>query len=695
MPPVKRALAPLALLGLASTLACATAGSAPAGRPSGPGGAKGHAAAPVMEVPDLAVRALLLLVADRRMYEPVSFEKARDGGVELRTTLALVLGRVDDPRAQTYLAELLADPDPEVRRAAAFAVGERGAQAAIPLLRSATVDPDDETGTLAVEALGKLGAQVTDVGDALTALSEEQRWRRLLPYLFRFKEEATVPLAEAGLAVADPALHARAAYALARTPLAEAAPRLRTLLADPDPFVRGWAARALGEVGDAGAGDLARLRPLLDDPAPGPIIEALRAGRKLVLAGSAAAPDDWRARLLALLDDPRPHVRVTAVEASAAWLLDPALGDALAARAGADADPAHRPEREEAMVALAVGGDARADGLVTRAAAGTDRELRAKAAEAAGYLALAEKGDAAAKVTALLDRLLHDPNAKVRVAALEASIVAAGDKAGDLVAEALARDTDAGVRAVAFDWAVDHPVVPVEALGQATVLALADRNVESSLAAVRALAARAEAEPKERGALVAILERLAETRDFPTRRAAVAALAGLGRKAPEVGPVDTRLEVEAYSEILQRTFRPRTVEMVTSAGTLRIRLDCPQAPMTCLNFLNLATQGFYKGLTFHRVVPDFVVQAGDPRGDGYGGPGYEIRDEINLQRYDRGAVGMALAGPDTGGSQFFITLSPQPHLDGSYTLFGHVFAGDDVLDRIVRGTVIESVTEVL
>lgn len=696
---------------LAALLACTTAGPGPAGGVGpgpGPATASGAVAAgtgpaPVIDVPDLSTRALLLLVSDRRLFEPVSFEQARGGPVGLRRDLALILARLDDPRAAAYLGELLADPVPEVRQAAAFGFGELGRREASGLLRAAVADPDRETGVLAVEALGKLGADVTEVGDGLTPLSEAERWARLLPHLFRFQVEATGPLAEAGLGVADPALHARAAYALARTPRPEAAPALRGLLADPDPFVRGWAARALGEVGDGT--DLARLRPLLDDPAPGPTIEALRAGRRLVLAGAAAAPDDWRARLAALLDDPRPHVRITAVEAAGAWLLDPDLGAALARRArveSAEAAAAARPEREEALVALALGGDPRAGELTALGAAATDRDLRAKAAEAAGYLLLASSeasvapaaGTGSERVAALLDRLLHDPEPKVRVAALGAAILAAGPKAAEVVTEALARDTDPGVRASGLDWAAAHPEVPVEALAEATVLALADRNVESSLSAVAALAARAAAEPLERGALVAVLEKLATATDYPVRRAAARALAELGRTAPPVGPVASRLEVAAYTEVVQRTARARTVEMKTSAGTLRLRLACPEAPMTCLNFLNLARQGFYDGLTFHRVVANFVVQAGDPRGDGYGGPGYEIRDEINLLRYDRGAVGMALAGPDTGGSQFFITLAPQPHLDGGYTVFGHVVAGDDVLDRIVRGTVIESVVEV-
>ncbi|HBL26994.1 MAG TPA: peptidylprolyl isomerase [Acidobacteria bacterium] len=143
-----------------------------------------------------------------------------------------------------------------------------------------------------------------------------------------------------------------------------------------------------------------------------------------------------------------------------------------------------------------------------------------------------------------------------------------------------------------------------------------------------------------------------------------------------------------------QTWKPRTVEIRTVRGVIRVELACPQAPLTCLNFLQLAGQGFFNGLTFHRVVPDFVVQAGDPRGDGAGGPGYDIRDEINPLRYERGTVGMALSGPDTGGSQFFIALAPQPHLDGGYTVFGRVTAGDEVLDQIQADDRIEQVVEV-
>jgi cyclophilin family peptidyl-prolyl cis-trans isomerase len=123
----------------------------------------------------------------------------------------------------------------------------------------------------------------------------------------------------------------------------------------------------------------------------------------------------------------------------------------------------------------------------------------------------------------------------------------------------------------------------------------------------------------------------------------------------------------------------------TIRGPMQLELFGADAPLTVSNFLSLARSGYYRNTRFHRVVPNFVAQDGDPRDDGNGGPGYSIRDEMNRRRYERGAVGMALSGPDTGGSQYFITHSPQPHLDGHYTVFGRVIKGFDVLDRIVQG----------
>jgi cyclophilin family peptidyl-prolyl cis-trans isomerase len=115
------------------------------------------------------------------------------------------------------------------------------------------------------------------------------------------------------------------------------------------------------------------------------------------------------------------------------------------------------------------------------------------------------------------------------------------------------------------------------------------------------------------------------------------------------------------------------------------------APITAGNFITLARKGYFDGLSFHRVVPNFVIQGGDPRGDGEGGPGYTIRDELNQEPYLRGTVGMALSWRDTGGSQFFITHSPQPHLDARYTVVGRVVSGMEVVDAINQWDVMQRV----
>ena len=213
--------------------------------------------------------------------------------------------------------------------------------------------------------------------------SSDLRWARLLPPLFRFKEETIVALAERGLAQSDPELHARAAYALSRDPFPKAVPILRKLLADPNPRVRAWAARALGLVGTDE--DLPALRPLLDDGDPGPLIQALRAARALIAGGKAQAPGDWAPRLRTLLDDSRPGVRASAPEAASVWAAgSPEIGDALAARvAGGEAW-----EKGMALVALAAGKHPRAAELAASAGSSADVALRARAAEAAGLLGL-------------------------------------------------------------------------------------------------------------------------------------------------------------------------------------------------------------------------------------------------------------------------------------------------------------------
>ena len=137
-----------------------------------------------------------------------------------------------------------------------------------------------------------------------------------------------------------------------------------------------------------------------------------------------------------------------------------------------------------------------------------------------------------------------------------------------------------------------------------------------------------------------------------------------------------------------------TVSIETNRGTIELTLNPQHAPQTVNNFVFLAKQGYYDGVKFHRVIADFMIQTGDPTGTGRGGPGYRFGDECkgNPLKHERGVISMANAGPNTNGSQFFITHVATPHLNGKHTVFGKVTSGLDIVDAIEQGDVMESVT---
>ena len=139
------------------------------------------------------------------------------------------------------------------------------------------------------------------------------------------------------------------------------------------------------------------------------------------------------------------------------------------------------------------------------------------------------------------------------------------------------------------------------------------------------------------------------------------------------------------------------VTMETTAGTLEIELYPEHAPLTVNNFVFLTNEGFYDGITFHRVIANFMIQGGDPTGTGRGDPGYKFADEVygNPLTHDRGVISMANSGPNTNGSQFFITHAPQPHLNGKHTVFGKVTSGLEVVDKIKQGDKMLKVTAVV
>lgn len=664
--------------GLAGFLLVAVVGCASVGPPPfrDPKAAKKES---VTRIEDLQLRGLLLLLADRRIYEPYAVNAALEGGTEVRESLAVTLGRVGLRPGQPILLELLEDPAPRVRRAAAFALGETGFRASAEAVLRHVKDSDRETGTLAVEALGKLGVSVLQVGEALADLGEAEFWPRLLPSLYHYQEEAMIPLALLGLEkVEDSRLRSLAAYALAREAFPGTLEDLRSLLSDQDPWVRSLGARGLGKLGEARAID--SLFPLLQDTFPGPVVQALRAAGRLVSEGALAAPETWRTEILRLFRDDRPVVRQTAIEVSWAWLLDEDLGAALVAIA-ADSKDSLGPA---ALLSLAKAAHPQATGLVARSLASTDPLFRARGVEAASLLGL----------WSVVEHGLNDVDPRVRAAVFRVCLAAGEACSRD--SEPLARqglsDPDVGVRSVVFEALATHPLLSTEDLLWAWANSSKDREEASRMAGIKALVARGKRAPSEEAKVVEALLQLARDRRRLVRRQAVKGLRDLGHQAPSIGPLESQRPAEAYEDALLRSLRPRRITIATDRGDLEVELACPEAPMTCLSFLQLAEQGFYDGLSFHRVLPDFVVQSGDPREDGLGGPGYTLRDEINRIRFDRGVLGMAISSPDTAGSQFFLTLSPQPHLDGEYTALGRVVAGDEVLDLLVEGDLLHQIT---
>ncbi|MFL5493499.1 MAG: peptidylprolyl isomerase, partial [Gemmatimonadales bacterium] len=337
---------------------------------------------------------------------------------------------------------------------------------------------------------------------------------------------------------------------------------------------------------------------------------------------------------------------------------------------------------------------------------------RSRSAAARIYARAAGKADfAASSPHSRLDAVIRDPDGRVSTAALEAAVRqgsgivataaleaavgAAGDSAArirPLLLEGLGNaDFYARVNAIGgLGQSADPADAP--ALLDAYARAQRDSMDDAAIAAADALGAVAKKDP---GVARAFFGRFARSGDYLVREH-VAAAFGDSAAARAWGaplPVMTGRTMEWYRGLVRRgqaTPRPR-VRIVTERGTIDLELFADDAPLTVENFLALARRGYFNGQEWPRVVPNFVIQGGDPRGDTNGGPGYAIRDEINRHPYETGTLGMALSGPDTGGSQWFVTHSPQPHLDGTYTVFGRVVNGTATVARVTQGDVIRTI----
>jgi len=613
----------------------------------------------------------------------------------VRRRAAQAVGRVGLAEGVAPLAAVLAgDRDAEVRQMAAFAMGLIGHRSAVEPLRAALRDPSLLVQGRAAEALGLIGdaesaqaiasmatarlAAVKTAGleadEGAYPLDPAAEALRLAIYALTRLKAADALVS----AVLDPAGQPRlawwpVAYALARTEDARVVPALATLLRSGGSVARAFAARGLGA--RRAAESVAALVPLAQGWRADPRV-AVAAIRALAQIGSGEAAAPLRA--VAQARDADPNLRLEALAALGA-LKDPASVE-IALDAVTDRWPAMRAAGLRALKDIDLD-----TFIIVLSGLDADPHPSVRAAVVSLLPALGPPR-AAPRLAAMLGG--QDPAV---VAAAIVAMAGMPEKPKDLAAtlERLLASGDVIVRAAAASALGElKPAGGAAALTAAYRAGAADDLYQARAAAIAALAKYGAA-----AAAPALNEALGD-KDWAVRLRAAALLRELdpatdasSRIRPAPGP-----PVEAYAA--PALVAPRVsphVFLDTDKGTIEIELAVLEAPLTAGNFMALARSGYFSGMAVHRVVPNFVVQAGDRRGDGEGGPGYTIRDEINTLPYLRGTVGMALDGADTGGSQFFITHSPQPHLDGRYTVFGRVAAGMDVVDRLQQGDVIRRV----
>ncbi len=633
--------------------------------------------------------------------EPDLVALLSDPEPQLRRRAALALGRIGLPEGVAPLATSLSDPEVEVRQMSAFALGLLGDETATEALLAALDDTEPVVQGRAAEALGRIGA--ADAAPAIGALV-----RRHVTSAFDLDpDDVSFPLAPEveAFRLGLYALGALKAY----EPLADA-----VLQENGQPVLWWWpVAHALQQTGDSRALDaLVTLATVQGS------VGVAFAAQGLGAIGDTDAPAAAGA-LLSLLDLERrdEHVIATAIRALAD-LDDPRIGDELRqfairrelsptlrleALAALQEQPASGvtevfvelmtdpwpPMRAAALKALAR--TAPDTFMLVLSGLGRDPDWRVRSALAQG-LAFTEPEAATYQLTLLLE----DEDARVIPAVLQSlathrvpdveQVLLGQLGSDDVVVRKTAATLLGGLGAEASSAEVQSPVV--SALVRAFEGARDDASYLARAAILDALTAIGGTEAES------TLSDALRDADWAARLRAVE---GLDVLRPDrshtdaIRPAPGRRSVDFTSPRLVRPTVSPHVYVETDYGTIELELNVIDAPVTADNFMTLARSGFYDGLTFHRVVPNYVVQGGDPRGDSEGGPGYTLRDELNQIPYLRGTVGMALDWQDTGGSQFFITHSPQPDLDGRYTAFARVVDGMDVVDQIRQGDVIRRV----
>jgi cyclophilin family peptidyl-prolyl cis-trans isomerase/HEAT repeat protein len=647
---------------------------------------RGAAQVPADET-TIGVLGALLAASDARRFEAAPLREALShANLAVRRQGALAAGRMGDPAAVDFLLPALNDSSQYVQAAAAFALGVlKDARAIAALMLSVRSEGQIEAVTAIAKIGGDEGARAlaeiiaSATPEASSTVVDQallDAWRlggrAPLGQLVRFAEARTS------------ATRWRALYSLARLRAAAGAPLLIRALSDQDPQTRAVAARGItralldsARIDPRGAVDA--LRPLLDDPDAQIRVNALRA--------LASLRDSSVAGAVAPLAADRDIGVAVQAETTLGVIRGAAALEALRARSTSSVFALRR----QAVIALAQADSAGGVAAAGQLTGDADWRWRSVAAEAFG----------AARARDRLETLLADPDGRVVAQALQAlqRIVPATDTALPARARAALAHADPAVRSVAADLVARQPrVEDVDLLVAAYNRAEGDPFNDARLSAVSALGAIAGSSSS--GRLRVATQFISVVRrpdDYLVRRLAADTLPDARDAWGAVSPITTGRTIADYRDIARRWLWPAIagtnphVTVETDRGTLDIELLPAEAPITVAAFLDLVERRYFDGTRWHRVVPNFVVQDGDPRGDGWGGPGFVLRDEINPVRYDAGCVGMALSGPDTGGSQYFITHSAQPHLDGIYTIFGRVVSGVGVLNAIGQGDRIRSI----
>ena len=658
-------------------------------------GCAGSAAGPVSPSPEKVpapsrtfasaaeAEAALLEAEDKRSYdEGLLASAAHSPEAAVRARAALAIGRIGDELGGAILTRLLSDPSSDVRSAAAFAsqvLGDTSLTAdLIPLLD----DADKEVARSAAKAIAFLGRG--DGQDALVAAipraSAPEPRATILLSLWRYANPAVEAVALKFVTDPDSAVRGAAVYALARKPQESSLGALASALQDRDADTAAAAARGLGVL--ARKESLVPLGAALDSD-KAPLVTNALVSLEAVFEKNpgSALPADRVARVLTLAGDANPNVAIPALVLLRQF---EATDREARRRLWTMAMTGEGRRRQVALLSVVAAMRGRAGAAIEAAMKSPDPRLRAAAAESLLYLPIEE-----AKV--FRARLAADADALVRGAAISSLQTADAVRGSRSLVEAALADSDPGVRAGAIEALIllSDPGV-IAAVSEALSRSQNDSSPDVAIAAIAA-AEKFRADPAARSVADAayrhprvLVQRLARRALVRSFRADAASLPRreyrTGRSAAD------------YAALLASARKPWTARFETPRGSFTVRLAGEAAPMTTMNFVTLAQRNYFDGVPIHRVVPNFVMQDGDPTGTGNGGPGYEIRDEINPLEYREGTVGMALSGPDTGGSQWFVTHAPQPHLDGIYTVFGQVISGQDVVERIEQGDKITRVT---